>query len=113
MNERRKEEELSIHDMTAEPSRFGICESLVDEEFPQATPEVRAAILEYAEGNLGCARLLAQACKDRCATAYNVAEVVGWSLPPHERGTGDEVTAPGRQEAGWQLYLRLKSGYAQ
>ncbi len=92
-------EEFSLDD---DPEKIDMCIVCVDAEFPTATREVRQQILSYADGNMGAATLLARLCRvECCIAASEVTALVGWPLVPTDL----------RQEEGWQLYLRLKSGY--
>jgi hypothetical protein len=97
------EEVMQVYDLDEDSERFAMAERNVNAEFPNAPDAVKKTILAYADGNMGCAKLLARACAGRCWTPENVAEVVGWTLSPVEL----------RHEQGWQLYLRLKSKYTE
>lgn len=66
-----------------------IAKSIIEHLLPNAVPEVKKAVGDYAMGNPGAARVLAEHAKD-FKTAKEVESLVGWALDDHtlER-TGD------------------------
>lgn len=66
-----------------------VAQHIIDHFLPKGSVEVKKTIADYAMGNPGAARVLAERAKD-FKTAKDVENLVGWQLDDHtlER-TGD------------------------
>jgi hypothetical protein len=87
---------MIVFDLDKSPDRFSLVEIIIDQEMAEAPQEVKTLIATYAQGNPGAARLIARGCKGMTDTASVVA-FIGWDA------------ASGLQEAGHDIYDRLKS----